>query len=116
GLFNAILRAIDDNTVSILNISFGACEAAEGSSGNAYLNSVFEQAAAQGISVTISTGDSGSAGCDSSSATSATQGFGVNAFASTPYTIAVGGTDYDTLATSLGSYVGSGQGSAPYYR
>jgi len=116
GLFNAILRAIDDNAVSILNISFGACEAAEGSNGNAYLNAVFEQAAAQGISVTVSTGDSGSAGCDSSSATSATQGFGINAFASTPWTIAVGGTDYDTLATSLGSYVSSGQGSAPYYR
>lgn len=117
GLFNAIFRALDDNTVSILNISFGSCEAAQGSTNNQIILESAEQAAALGISVTVSTGDSGSAGCDNENTeTAAASGFGVNAFASTPYTIAVGGTDYDVLATSFGSYVNdTTSGAAPYF-
>jgi hypothetical protein len=117
GLFNSIFRALDDNTVSILNISFGGCEAAQGTAGNLTILEGAEQAAAQGISVTVSTGDSGSAGCDNADFESAaTLGFGVNGFASTPYTIAVGGTDYDVLATSFATYVtDSNSGASPYW-
>jgi len=64
GLFLAIQRAVDDNAVAILNISFGNCEQNLGAATNAFLNEIYEQAAAQGISITVSTGDSGSAGCD----------------------------------------------------
>lgn len=121
GLFDSILRAIDDNTVSILSISFGACETAEGTSGNALILEVAEQAAAQGISIVVSAGDGGSAGCDNfDTATTAQYGFAVNSFASTPYAIAVGGTDFDALSQSFTSYVTSGgqsaAGSPPYYR
>ena len=121
GLFNAIFRAIDDNTVSILNISFGGCEAALGTSGNQILLEVMEQAAAQGISVTVSSGDNGSAGCDSDALQSASNGLQVSGFASTPYAIAVGGTDFDVLPGNFTTYVTDavgGQltsGSAPYY-
>ena len=121
GLFNAIFRAIDDNAVSILNISFGGCEAAQGASGNALILEAEEQAAAQGISVTVAAGDSGSAGCDADTETTATQGFGVNGFASTPWAIAAGGTDYDVLATNFTQYVTDSvggkltDGSAPYW-
>ena len=66
GLFLAIQRALDDNAINILNVSFGGCEAYEGQSGNQETLNFWEQAAAQGISVTVSTGDSGSAGCDNS--------------------------------------------------
>jgi trimeric autotransporter adhesin len=121
GLFNAIFRAVDDNTVSILNISFGGCEAALGVSGNQTLLEVLEQAAAQGISVTVAAGDSGSAGCDSDAEESAINGLQVSGFASTPYSIAVGGTDFDVLTANFTTYVTDeigGQltdGSAPYY-
>jgi trimeric autotransporter adhesin len=117
GLFDAIFRAIDDNTVSILNVSFGECEAGEGTSGNAILLEAAEQAAAQGISETVSAGDGGSAGCDDfDTETVALYGLAVNAFASTPYTIAVGGTDFDTLPSNFGTYVNdTTSGSAPYY-
>ncbi|HEX4006824.1 MAG TPA: protease pro-enzyme activation domain-containing protein [Acidobacteriaceae bacterium] len=117
GLYNAIYRALDDNTVSILSISFGSCEAAQGSGGNLSILESAEQAAAQGISVTVSTGDSGSAGCDNpDTETTAVNGYGVNGIASTPYNIAVGGTDYDVLADFFTSYVkGTTDGSAPYY-
>jgi hypothetical protein len=121
GLFNAIFRAIDDNTVSILNMSFGACEAALGTSGNQLTLEIMEQAAAQGISFTVSAGDNGSAACDSDQLESASNGLQVSGFASPPYAIAVGGTDYDVLPGDFSTYVTDkvgGQlnsGSAPYY-
>lgn len=121
GLFNAILRAIDDNSVSVLSISFGACEASEGTSGNALILEAAEQAAAQGITMVASAGDGGSAGCDNfDTATAAQYGFAVSGLASTPYTIAVGGTDFDALSKSFTTYATSGgqamAGNAPYYR
>lgn len=118
GLFLAILRALDDNAVDILNVSFGGCEAAEGNSENLFISDTWEQAAAQGISVTVSTGDSGSAGCDNDNTeTSAQFGLAVNGIASTPYNIAVGGTDFDILGTAFSTYVNDkSSGSAPYYR
>ncbi len=100
GLFLAIQRALDDNQADILNVSFGACEQALGAAGNQYVSSLWEQAAAQGIAVTVSSGDSGSAGCDDpNTENAATMGLAVNGIASTPYNIAVGGTDFDALYT-----------------
>ena len=64
GVMLAILRAIDDNAVNILNVSYGACELSQGATGNQAILNAWEQAAAQGIAVTVSSGDSGSAGCD----------------------------------------------------
>jgi len=116
GLGNAMVRALDDNIVSILNISFSGCEEAQGNSGNAFLLTWAEQAAAQGISVTVSAGDSGPANCDSV-VPAARLGLAVNGIASTPWTIAVGGTDFATLPANFSQYVNSGSsGSAPYYR
>ena len=105
GLYLAIQRALDDNTVNILNVSFGGCEAYQRQSGNQEILNFWEQAAAQGISVTVSTGDSGSAGCDNSNTeTSATQGLQVNGIGSTPYNIAVGGTDFNQTASNEATY------------
>lgn len=102
GLFLAIMRAVDSNAVDILNVSFGGCELAQGTAGNQYVYDIWQQAAAQGISVTVSSGDSGSAGCDNpNSETYAQYGLAVNALASTPYNIAVGGTDFDTLYSNF---------------
>jgi len=104
GLFLAIGRALDDNQVDILNVSFGGCEASQGASGNQFLYDLWEQAAAQGISVTVSTGDNGSAGCDNpDTETAAQDGLAVNGLASTPYNIAVGGTDFDVLLSDFPS-------------
>ena len=118
GLFLAIFRALDDNAVSILNVSFGLCEAFELTSGNQQILSAWEQAAAQGISVTVSTGDSGSAGCDNENAvTTASNGLAVSGLASTPYNIAVGGTDYNVLGSSTGfsQYVNTSNSASNFY-
>ena len=47
-----------------MSISFGACESAAGPAGVAYWDTLFQPAAAEGISVFVSSGDSGAAGCD----------------------------------------------------
>jgi hypothetical protein len=104
GLFLAIVRAIDSNAVDILNVSFSGCEAAQGTAGNQFIYDLWEQAAAQGISVTVSTGDSGSAGCDDQNTEQYAQnGLAVNGLASTPYNVAVGGTDFDALYSNFPS-------------
>ena len=100
GVFLAMQRAVDDNAVSILNVSFGACEGNLGTATNAFLNELYEQAAAQGITVTVSSGDSGSGACDQDGVgwgAGAVSGLTVNGLASTPWNVAVGGTDFDTL-------------------
>jgi hypothetical protein len=112
GVLLAIYRAIDDNDAGILSVSFGGCEAAQGAAGNLQILNAWEQAAAQGMAVTVSAGDSGSAGCDNPrTETVATQGLAVNGLGSTPYNIAVGGTDFDALPDSFNTYVSSANGA-----
>lgn len=90
---------VNNNVAAVMSVSFGACEAAMGS-GNQFYNSLWQQAAAQGISVFIAAGDSGSAGCDNpGSRTPASHGLGVNGLASTPYNVAVGGTQFADTAS-----------------
>ena len=102
GLFLAINRALDDNAINILNVSFQGCEAHQGSSGNLFINSLWEQAASQGITVTVASGDAGSAACDNDDTQQQAQnGLQVNGLASTPFNVAVGGTDFDVLATDF---------------
>jgi subtilase family serine protease len=81
-----------------VSISYGECEAENGAAANAIYYATYEQAVAEGVSVFVSAGDEGAASCDADQ-TTATHGIGVSAFASTPYNVAVGGTDFgDTYA------------------
>jgi Pro-kumamolisin, activation domain/Bacterial Ig-like domain (group 3) len=92
---------VDNNVAPILSESYGMCEAALGTAGNQFYNSVWQQAAAEGITAFVSAGDSGSAGCDSHdnpSPAPAEFGLQVSGFASTPYNVAVGGTDFNDLS------------------
>ena len=87
-------------TPQILSESYGNCEAVLGTAGNAFFNLLWQQAAAEGITVVVSTGDSASAGCDFpdpnvTTEQPATMGLAVSGLASTPYNVAVGGTDFD---------------------
>ncbi len=92
------------NPPKIVSISYGECEAENGAAANAAYNSAYQAAAAAGISVFVSSGDEGAASCDAN-ATKATHGIAVSGFASTPYNVAVGGTDFgDTYAGSNSTY------------
>jgi len=82
----AALRAIEDNEAAVLNASFGECEQGLGTAGNELWGSLWEQAAAQGQTVLVASGDSG--------ATCNFEEIGVSGIASTPWNVAVGGTDF----------------------
>jgi pseudomonalisin len=86
---------VNHNLAPVMSTSFGLCEAALGSSGNRFLNSLWQQAAAEGITVFVSSGDNGAAGCDSASASTASYGRGVNGLCSTPYSVCIGGTEFN---------------------
>lgn len=91
---------VDNNIAPVMSESFGLCEASNGAAGNAFQNALWQQAAAEGITVSVSSGDNGSAGCDNpNSAASATHGISVSGTASTPFNVAVGGTDFDDATT-----------------
>ena len=88
----------------IISISYGECEAALGSAGNAIFNQTYQQAASEGVSVFVSSGDEGAASCDANQP-AATGGITVSGFASTPYNVAVGGTDFgDSYAGTNAQY------------
>jgi len=102
GVDIAAQHAVDHNVAPIISESYGICELGVGTTGNQFYNSIWQQAAAQGITVFIAAGDSGSAGCDSQdnqSPAPAEFGLQVSGFASTPYNVAVGGTDFNDLAS-----------------
>ena len=82
---------------NIINISFGECESSAGSAGVAFWNTLFEQAASEGISVLASSGDSGASGCDTAFATppSDPSANTPNAICSSSYVTCVGGTEFN---------------------
>ncbi len=90
---------VDNNLAPVMSESYGVCELFVGTAGNAYYNTLWQQASAQGITVFISTGDQGSATCDRGTA-AAQFGLAVSGFGSTPYNVAVGGTDFNDLTTT----------------
>ena len=97
---------VDNNVAPVMSESFSACEALLGQLGTLFEYELWEQAAAEGITVIVSAGDSGSAGCDDNSTEStAINGQNVNGIASTPFNVAAGGTDFDfTVANYPAQY------------
>ncbi len=106
------------NPPAIISLSYGECEASNGASGNAAFNAIFQQGVAEGVSIFVASGDEDAGGCDSG--TAVTHGIGVSAFASTPYNVAVGGTDFSdtyfgTNTTYWNSANTAADGSATSY-
>lgn len=114
---------IVDNVVSpIVSVSYGTCEALLGPSENQFYSALWEQAAAEGITVFVSTGDGGAAECDADLQNNnlepqgpALNGASINGLSSTPFNVAVGGTQFNE-AGNAGNYWnvnnGTGFGSA----
>ena len=99
--------AVNGVPASVLSESFGECEPTLGANQNIFYNTLWQEAAAEGITVVVSTGDSGPSACDpdytQTITTAAVDGLAVNGIASTPYNTAVGGTDFDPSATTSNS-------------
>ena len=126
----AAQNVIDNNIAPIMSNSFGACEAVLGAGTpteigtNAFYNALWQQGAAEGITIIVSTGDNGSAACDQDNqpaqgqpavAQPSTHGLAVNGLASTPFNVAVGGTDFNQItdtATFWNATNASGTGAS----
>lgn len=103
GPFIAAQNLLDSNSPpAIMSLSYLECEAGLGPGGNLYLFSLWQQAAAEGVSVFVASGDGGAAGCDDFNTQAyATVGIAANGLGSTPYNLATGGTDF--LDTAIGA-------------
>ena len=100
GIDLSALYIVEQNLAGAMSESYGQCEAGLGTAGNAFYSQLWEQAAAQGITVILSAGDGGSAGCDDFGTEQvATLGLAVSGLASTPFNVSVGGTDFDEVDT-----------------
>jgi subtilase family serine protease len=96
GVDLSAIYVIDNNLAPVMSESYGLCEPALGNGGINFYGALWEQAAAQGITALVSAGDNGSAGCDDfNTAATAQNGLNVSGFASTPFNVAVGGTDFN---------------------
>jgi subtilase family serine protease len=110
---------VNHATAPVVSTSYGSCEQDMGASELAFYNALWEQAASQGMSAFVSSGDSGASGCNSGSS-SAGSGKAVNGLCSSPYSTCVGGTEFNEgsnpaqywSATNTASY-GSALGYIP---
>ncbi len=92
------------NRPAIVSLSYGGPESEQGASGNLFVYQLYQQAAAEGISVFVSSGDSGAA-TDSQNHAFSHNGINVSGLASTPFNLAAGGTDYaDTFLGTASNY------------
>ncbi|MGH7995419.1 MAG: S53 family peptidase, partial [Opitutaceae bacterium] len=112
-VFDAIQYAIDNDLGPIISNSYGACEVEFPTTEVKSLESLFEQANAQGQTVVSAAGDGGATDCDGSTTSDqATQGLAVDLPASSPYVTGMGGTVFAADTSAPGSYWNSSNRSA----
>ncbi len=87
------------NLPSVVSISYGEAEAVNGAAANLAYYTAYQQAVAEGVSIFVSSGDELAASADNGN--EATHGISVSGFASTPYNVAVGGTDFSYTADNV---------------
>lgn len=116
GVDLAAVAIIQFNLAGQMSESFGS---AEEDTFTPFYQNLWEQAAAQGITVMLSTGDSGSATLDGDAGNvEAANGLAVSGLATTQFNVAVGGTDFDDATnptTYWNSTNGTGLASAKHY-
>jgi len=93
-LYDSESYIVNHLTAPIMSVSYGECELSNGTAGNVQYYDLWQAAAAEGISVFVASGDSGSASCDDGYQRAAS-GLTVSGLASTPWNTAVGGTNFN---------------------
>ena len=107
-VYDSAQYVVENLTAKILNVSYGECELGSGTAENVAYYDLWQSAAAEGISVFVASGDSGSPSCDDGGDAignpySAQYGLSVSGIASTPFNVAVGGTDFSWCKPTLNS-------------
>ncbi|HEX5431794.1 MAG TPA: protease pro-enzyme activation domain-containing protein, partial [Bryobacteraceae bacterium] len=85
--------AIDQDLAPVLSFSFGICEPELSSTSPASMRALAQQAAAEGITWLVASGDAGAASCDTGQP-EATNGLAVSFPSSIPEVTSVGGTQF----------------------
>ena len=101
----------------VVSVSYGSCEQEMGAAELAFYNSLWEQAASQGMSVFVASGDAGAAGCSAATANTGSAP-AVNGLCTSPYSTCVGGTEFNEGANAAQYWStanSSGYGSALAY-
>ena len=110
----AVQNILNSGTLpDTISMSYGESESRNGATQNAMFNTTFQQAATEGVSVFVSSGDEGPASTDANRA-DATHGITVSGFTSTPYNISVGGTDFGDSYLGQESHYWNAGNSASY--
>jgi hypothetical protein len=82
---------------AVMSLSYGECELVSAAVGDLdEAASLWEQAAAEGVTVFVSSGDAGSAACDQDES-AASFGIAINGLGSSWFNVSVGGTDFNDL-------------------
>ena len=102
--FVALAYAIDQNVAPIVSVSYGGCEFRQSGTLLTAFQQVAQQGNAQGVTWVNASGDDGAAGCDPNGYVIAQNGLAVSFPADIPEVTAVGGTQFDDLASSTSSY------------
>ena len=119
GAFNSAMYAIDQNLAPVISMSYGGCEQENEPSGFITFNEItMNKGSSEGITFLASSGDSGAAGCDPDTGSTATKGLAVVYPASSREVTGVGGTEFSGDVNNPGNFWGSNGtnlGSATQY-
>jgi hypothetical protein len=99
GIFTSMTALIDNSYSDSMSLSYGETERLY--TDFSFLDTLYAQAAMQGQSVFISTGDSGSDVEDQNTTGTAVSGINVSAFSASPNVTASGGTDFSDYYDAL---------------
>ncbi len=117
GIDLAAAWIVNHAAAPVVSVSYGSCEQEMGATELALYNSLWEQAASQGMSVFVASGDAGAAGCSAPTDDAGSQ-TAVNGLCTSPYSTCVGGTEFSdgsNAAQYWSSANSAGYGSALAY-
>ena len=104
GVDLSLADLVDNDLANVIAVGYSACEAALSPAHQAFYSALYQQAAAEGITVIAATGDSGAAACTPAGGTvPVNTGLAVNALASTPWNTAVGVAAYGAGGAAAGT-------------
>jgi pseudomonalisin len=94
GIDLASAYIVNHATAPVMSVTYSTCEQEMGTTELAFYDNLWEQAASEGISVFVASGDAGAAGCQAPD-NAAGSADAVNGLCTSPYATCVGGTEFN---------------------
>jgi subtilase family serine protease len=104
GVDLSLAAIVDQNLANVVAVGYSACESGLSSAHQQFYTALYQQAAAEGITIIAASGDGGAAACTPAGGTATIgTGYGVNALASTQWNTVVGAAGYGTSGATAGA-------------